>query len=314
MTLYNGRYTIEEHIADGGFATLHRAAEEGREEKVAIKIGITSDDPAYAESIRKEAKIIQRFSHSNIVRLYPIPREEKTDVDFARAIELEGSPYFFVMEYLAGGTLETYLRQVGPLAPEEAAAVGVEIARGLDHMHQRTYAHNDLKLENIMFRHSVVAGQPFDVVLIDFGIARRAGLQTDAGSMYIMSPEQLKQAKMLNAPEEIEGIDRMKVDVWGLGIVLYRMLGGRLPFTARNERSLTERIFHARPTTLQRFSSSVSSELDKLIIDGCLAKKPEYRLSLLDVGRRLSALGQGIVASKSSPLEKPSRRWRFGRS
>ena len=123
------------------------------------------------------------------VRLFLLPRDDRAPVAYARAIELPGHPYFFAMEYLAGGTLDDMLKEFKKLLLPEAAAIGLSVARALDHMHQKNYAHNDLKLENIVFRYPVVAGQAYSPTLIDFGIATRTRLQAAAGSIYIMSPE-----------------------------------------------------------------------------------------------------------------------------
>lgn len=310
--LYRNRYTLEEELGSGGFAKIYRASEESRSESVAIKVAISIDDPSYAKSLREEAKIIERFSHQNIVRLQPIPRMDKEgELLYANAVELIGNPVFFVMEYLAGGTLEEYLKQAKRLTVPEAAEIGLQVARALDHMHQRGYVHNDLKLENIVFRKPVVAGHPFLPVLIDFGIATRIQ-QPNAGSLYIMSPEMVAKMKGDRPPEITDNIDRAKGDVWSIGVILYRMLGGQLPFSGRTERSVTQQIYRSRPTALQRLAGEIPEELDKLVIDGCLAKEPEHRLSLLELGRWLSDFVEGDVVAQQS-ADKGKANGIFGR-
>lgn len=309
IKIYNGRYTLHNNIASGGFATIYQATEEGQQEQVAIKVGINHKDPSYAASITKEAELLRRFDHQNVVKLRPIRRDNKTDISNARAIEFPGSPPFFVMEYLTGGRLEDYLDQVGALPPTEAASIALEVARALHHIHSQGFAHNDLKLENIVFRNPVQSEKPFEPVLVDFGTATRV-TPPSAASLYITPPEQIPLVKRQIAPEFAENIDRKKGDVWGLGVVLYRMTGGQLPFPSRNEKTLTQMIEHTRPTSLQKISSQVSPELEEFIIDGCLAKKPEHRLSLSDVGAYLNSLGRGIVASQSAAPKKKA--WLFG--
>jgi serine/threonine-protein kinase len=297
-TLYRGRYTLGEPIATGGFAIIYAATEIDRPEEVAIKICNRHDDASYSRSIVREAELIQRFHHRNIVRLHPIPRPGKASVSYANAVEMLDQPVFFVMEYLKGGTLSDYLEQVEHLTPPEAATVALEIARALDHIHMQGYAHNDLKLENIVFREPVEAGRPFAPVLLDFGIATRV-LPPPGITLYIMSPEQLPHGSIYSAPE-ISQADSVKIDVWGLGVVLYRMLGGRLPFSGRNEKSLTERIRESRPTSLRALSPLVTAGLDEIVIDGCLAKNPADRLTLLQLGRELRRIaGDGVPAQKS---------------
>jgi len=296
--LYHGRFLLKEEVRSGGFATVWLAREADQPEPVALKIGRLSDDPGYDRSIIKEAEIIQRLHHPGIVRLFLLPRDDRSPVAYARAIELHGHPYFFAMEYLSGGTLADYLKAVKQLPLPEAAAIGLTVARALDHMHLLGYAHNDLKLENIVFRYPIQAGYAFTPTLIDFGIATRVRLQAEAGSFYIMSPEQLAQAKMLSAPEVGDAVDHTKVDVWGMGVLLYRMLGGRLPFDGRDERSVTSRILKSRPQSLLELSKEIPPEIDSIIIDGCLAKNPAYRLSLVELGQTLRAWGDNVVASR----------------
>ncbi len=302
---YHNIYTIDEVIGLGGFAKIYRARQHEQYEPVAIKVANNFDDPSYAKSLREEAKILQRFSHQNIVCLKGIPRMDKEgEVFYANALELPGQPVFFVMEYLQGGTLDNYLEYVEKLSVPEAAAIGLQVARGLDHMHQCGYAHNDLKLENIVFRQPVVAGEPFAPVLIDFGIATRVQLPS-AGSLYIMPPEQLARVKLMTPPEATEVLDRTKMDVWGLGVVLYRMLGGNLPFSGRSERSLTQRIYNSRPTSLSQLEKDIPKQMDELVIDGCLAKNPEHRLNLLELGRLLNGMaGSNVVAQRSADAGK----------
>lgn len=314
--LYQGRYTLLDKVAPGGFATVYRATEDGRREQVAVKLGVVSDDPAYTKSLRAEAKVLQQFAHDGIVRLYPIPRYDKGGtVWYANALGIPGEPVFFVMEYLQGGSLEQYLKQVERLSVMETAVIALDVARALDYIHQHGFAHNDLKLENIVFREPVVAGQPFTPVLVDFGIATRIQ-SPNAGSLYIMPPEKVDEAKMESAPETKGEVDRTMVDVWGLGVVMYRMLGGQLPFSGRNERSLTQRIRHSRPTSLRQLAADIPDEMDEMIIDGCLAKDPHHRLSLVEVGRWLSSLIDGeVVAQRSGENGRGPRGWGglFGR-
>lgn len=298
-TLYRDRYTLGDPIATGGFAIIYAATEVGRPEDIAIKICNKHDDASYSRSIVREAELIQRFQHRNIVQLIPIARPGKASVSYANAVELPNQPVFFVMEYLKGGTLEEYVQQVEQLTPPEAATIALEIARALDHIHMKGYAHNDLKLENVVFREPVEAGRPFMPVLVDFGIATRV-LPPPGMTLYIMSPEQLPHGSIYSAPE-LSDNDSMKIDVWGLGVVLYRMLGGKLPFSGRNEKSLTERIRESRPTSLRSLSPLVTAGLDEIVIDGCLAKNPADRLTLLQLGRELRRVaGDGVLAQKSA--------------
>lgn len=295
--LLGGLYTLEKEISSGGFATIYLASQQGKRSKVAIKIGRSSDDPGYDKSIKEESRMIHSFNHRQIVKVIPIPRDGRSSIFNARAIEIPGNPFFFVMEYLSGGTLEDYAKGVGNLSIEEAAAICVEVARALRYIHKKEYAHNDLKLENIIFRQPVEVGQPFDPVLIDFGIATRVNMQVGAGSLYIMSPEQVEVASNQKPPDQLDQMDKSKVDVWGLGVVLYRLLGGKLPFPEKYQRRLTSSILQSRPVSLTKLGS-VSEDINTLVIDGCLAKNPNHRISMVELGKELGKLGDKVVASK----------------
>jgi serine/threonine-protein kinase len=308
MRLYNDRFRLDEQIRSGGFATVWRATESGHDAPLALKIGRVTDDPDLNRSIIKEAETLQRLHHQNIVRLFLLPRDDRAPVAYARAIELPGHPYFFAMEYLAGGTLGDMLKEFKKLPLPEAAAIALSVARALDHMHKEGYAHNDMKLENIVFRYPVVAGQAYSPTLIDFGIAMR-GIQVAAGSIYSMPPEVLAQAKMLAAPEIVGAVDHTKVDVWGMGVLLYQMLGGRLPFEGRDERTVTSRILKSRPQSLLELSKEIPAEIDNVIIDGCLAKNSAYRLSLLELGQILRRWGEDVVASRDFNPGRKRRLW-----
>lgn len=315
--LYRGLYTLGNVISSGGFATIYEATEAGRDSAVVIKLCHRSEDPVMASLIVKEAELLQRFKHRNIVQLFPILRPGKTSVFHARADELPYNPAFFVMEHLQGGTLECHLQKVGRLSVAEAATIGLEIARGLDCVHREGFAHNDLKLENIVFREPVVVGKKFTPVLVDFGVATRVATP-QGGTLYIMSPEQVESVNLHSAPELNQEIDSAKIDVWGMGIILYRMLGGQLPFSSNNEKRLTDQIRNYRPEPLYELSPEVSRHLDEIIIDGCLAKNAAHRLNLLELGKELKHLaGGGVPATtEAKPLWSPTSFMRrvFGRN
>jgi serine/threonine protein kinase len=96
-------------------------------------------------------------------------------------------------------------------------------------------------------------------------------------------------------------INAAKIDVWGLGVILYRMLGGQLPFSSNNERRLTDQIRNYRPESLYELSPDVSRHLDEIIIDGCLAKNASHRLNLLELGKELKRLADGGVPATTEP-------------
>ena len=314
--IYQGHYTIGDVIASGGFATIYQAEEVGREESVAIKIAKKGGDHGVNASVYKEAEVLANFDHESVIYLYTIPpMVGKKDVRiWANVTNVQGNPPFFVMEHLTGGTLQRYMDHVKSISGEEAAAIGVQIARGLDHVHRKNFAHNDLKLENIVFRQPVTVGARFDPVLIDFGIATKVKMQTGQGTLYIMSPEQLALAdeglSSAEREEQESGLDKKKVDVWGLGVVLYYLVAGQLPFPGRTAKGITSRIRHNQPEPLSGLvSHPISSYLEEIIVEGCLAKDPRYRLELIELGMALKGIAQEVTASKAGPSRKRRRFW-----
>lgn len=298
--IYNQQFELQDTIANGGFATVYRALDRISGSQVAIKIGkVVTNDPGYAKSIREEARILGQMNHASIVRLQPLSHMAgRASIESAKALELPGSPDFFVMEYLAGETLNDYLHQVPRLTHTEAAAIACVVARGLHYAHHRGYAHNDLKLENIVFRAPLQKGGTFDPVLIDFGIATQVKVQDEALTIYIAAPEQLAHSGMTSVPPEMyPEPDPKRVDVWGLGIMMYRMLAGEEPFTGRNQREITDRIMTSRPKPLTELASDVPRHLNDLIIEGCLAKNPQHRATLMELGRQLCQMSHNQVVT-----------------
>lgn len=304
--IYRNTYELEEEIAGGGFARVYRGyrVDDPQKTTLAIKIGRVDPDPDYAKSIREEARIISEMNHPNIVKLQQIPRSKNVGIQFARTGEGEHDPHFFVMEFLQGGTLDHYIENVGKLPVDETCAIILEVARGLDHVHRKGYFHNDLKLENIVFRHPITRGEPFTPVLIDFGIATRLRLQYTTGSIYIMSPERLAATRQA-LPITATDVDLEKVDVWGLGVVLYRLLGGKLPFSGENRRNLTERILQAHVEPLTFLRNDIPSEINSLVVDGCLAREPQNRLGIEELGHHLRRFGHPVVAKTIPTPTKP---------
>lgn len=302
--LHNGMYRLEEKVAVGGFATVYRATINGSNETVAIKI---SKGP-HAQALMKEANILQWLDHENIVRLRTISRPGgKADVFFDVAYGFSDSAYFFVMEYLAGGTLNYYIDRVGALTAPEAAAIGLKLVESLEYMRNADgYSHNDLKLENVVFRQEVREGEAFSPVLIDFGIASRIRVPTET-TYYITPPEQIALQEPSVPPEFVGRLDRTKIDVWGMGIVLYCMLGGELPFRARSPKTLGDRITTSHPIPLTRLSADVPPEVNELVLDGCLAKDPRQRISIEDVGKALLPWGKGVKACSVPPKRASNR-------
>ncbi len=292
-----GPYRVERVLRQGGMAVV-ALSRDRQGLPLALKVARLRGDPtddAVQTALRREAEILQRLSHKRVVRILPL---EGTGADryLARAVAVPGSPWFFAVEYLAGGTLTDHLRQVGPLSLSEAVHIAGNVALGLYHAHERGQAHNDLKADNVMFRRPAAPGESPDPVLIDFGIAAPLNRSQDqAGSTFVMAPERVLAMRGQLPPER--ATDAAAGDVWSLGVLLYQMLTGRLPFPALAEHSLTSQILNSTPAPIPSLNPRVSTEVDAFVRERCLAKQPAARASLIDVLRYLETLrGRGSAS------------------
>jgi eukaryotic-like serine/threonine-protein kinase len=212
-TALGGRYRLDAQIARGGMSTVYRAFDTVLERPVAIKLmhrEIASDSDQL-ERFRREARAVAQLSHPHIVTVIDAGEESHPDGS--------GAPYI-VLEYVEGETLKMLMRRSGPLEVTEAIAYAIEIARALDEAHQHLIVHRDVKPQNVLLSAEGHAK------ITDFGIARtltEQGLTLDGrvlGTTDYVSPEQA-----LGQP--VTG----QSDIYSLGVVLYEMLTGSVPFT-----------------------------------------------------------------------------------
>lgn len=262
----NRRYRIERHIATGGMGEIYLAYDQVLQRQVAAK-ALSPEmyvDKEQRERFSQEALALARLSHPNIVSV-------------ADLFEDEGR-FWFVMEWLPGGDLEARVKQ-GPLAETEAARIIAEIADGLAHAHEKGIVHRDIKPANILFSDTGVAK------LTDFGIAK---LETSAvvtqlgmalGSPGYMSPQQA-------AGEAVDA----RADIYSLGVTLFRLVTGALPFTGNTSAIMSQHITQPPPQPMH-LNKEVSQEMNDLILH-CLEKNPASRIAtakeLAGTLRRLS--------------------------
>jgi len=303
-----GPFTYEEELKRGGMACILKVRAPWSVDyamKLSL-VGYSSErDEMNKIAIRGEADLLAQLKHLRIVRVIPIPRNrlhKAGDKYYARAYKMEDEPWYFVMEYLQGGNLSDHLKQVGLLTVAEATNIVGNICLGLYYLHSKGLSHNDLKVENIAFRKPIRRGEPFGPVLIDFGTA--AGVKDyseDAGTPYTMSPERLRVARGLDAPEVSARIDVRKAETWSIGVLLYQALSCKPPFPSRNVRTLTSQILNDTPSTLRKYNQEVPGELDTFIVDYCLCKDPNYRPTIEEVLRYLKPYGSGGVTASTAP-------------
>src|SRR6201985_454108 len=252
-TTLNDRYRLEARIGAGGMSTVYRATDETLQRTVAIKLmnrEIASDSDQL-ERFRREARAVAQLSHPHIVGV----------IDYG---EDDGRPYI-VFEYVEGETLKERIRRTGRLPTTEGVAYAIEIARALRAAHARHIVHRDVKPQNVLI------DEEGSAKVTDFGIARtldEEGLTADGrvlGTTDYVSPEQaLGQA--------VTG----QSDLYSLGIVLYEMLTGEVPFKGENQIAVAMKHVREALPDVQSRRPEVSAALAS-VIDGATAKRVERR-------------------------------------
>src|SRR5215216_990846 len=252
-TLISDRYRLEERIGSGGMSTVYRAFDPTLERWVAIKLmhRDISQDADQLERFRREARAVAQLNHPHVV----------TVID---AGEDDGAP-FIVFEYVEGETLKDRIRRLGRLPVPEAVAYAIEIARALGAAHERQIVHRDVKPQNVLIDEEGTAK------VTDFGIARtmtEEGLTADGrvlGTTDYVSPEQALG----------QDVDPQS-DLYSLGIVLFEMLTGDVPFHGENQVAVAMK--HVReelPDILLRRPEASSSLA--AIVDRATAKELDRR-------------------------------------
>jgi serine/threonine protein kinase len=252
-TTLEDRYELRERIGQGGGSAVYRAIDHRLGREVAVKVlgAELASDPAFVERFRREARAAASLSHPNIVAVH----------DWG---ERDGS-YHIVMELVAGNDLKSEIRRRGPLPEAEALRIALQIASGLDAAHRRGVIHRDLKPQNVLLD----ANGPVKVA--DFGIARVVGqtqlTRTDElfGTVHYVSPE---QAEGKPADE--------RSDLYSLGIVLFEMLTGTLPFEADTPIAVASMHLRAPPPPLRTIRPELSHQTETVVLRA-LEKDPARR-------------------------------------
>lgn len=323
-----GPYIVERVLpsGEGGFALVvvaRRHLQDELGEQVAIKIAKTwvrGKDrektselvDSYERALRNEVETLRQLYHPGIVRIYPIPLDERRVSYIARERRIKGAPWYFVMEYLAGGSVEEMIKRHGRLDVALAVEIVQQVAGALDYLHRKGFAHLDVKPSNILLRRPLLAGAPPEAVLVDFGAAQKAirRAEVEAGALVYLPPERVRIMLGEQPPESVK--DKAAVDIYSLGVAFYYMLTGQLPFSGRRS-SVTTAILKKNVTRPSAIVPRIKEYrgLEELVL-AMLEKRPEMRPKALEVIRQLD---QGVHPPRFHRIQplatKPSRRWQF---
>lgn len=281
-----GDYVIAQFIAQGGCGSVYAAMHSSTGRRVALKVlhEQLAALPKMVERFAREVAVVQQLRHPNIVEIYEVG-------------ELTDRRPFYAMEYLDAVTLNVVLRERGRLWPEEALGVLDPVCAALSAAHANGIVHRDVKASNIV----ITRGEPRRVLLLDFGIAKL--IEPEDSASRLTSAGRQPGTLTIMAPEQILGllIDA-RTDVYALGVLLHRMLTGRLPFEARDPGELArQHLEEPAPRPSQR--APLAPALDAVVLR-CLEKQPEARFD--SASSFLSALRQAIGAVSGAEEPPPS--------
>ncbi len=291
------RYEIIDKIGAGGMSDVYRAKDHILGREVAIKIlkQEFSEDATFVAKFRTEAQSAAGLEHPNIVNIYDVGSEN--------------GMYFIVMEYVEGITLKTYIEKKGQLNFKEAISIAIQVGRGIEAAHQKGIIHRDIKPQNI------IISTEGKVKVTDFGIARAASSNTIhadvMGSVHYSSPEQARN-----------GFVDGKSDIYSLGIVMYEMVTGRVPFDGDNTVAIAIQHLQEEMVAPSAYAPDLPISLEKIILKATM-KKADRRYAtisdlLMDLKKALvspnedfvtiveSDLGQTRVMTRVSPEQEDS--------
>ena len=256
--IIGNRYQILESIGTGGMAEVYKAFDTFLNREVAVKIlrAQYTDDDGFVSRFRQEAQSAARLIHPNIVNVYDVGRDDDS--------------YYIIMEYVKGRTLKEFISEVGALDPMTAVIIAHGIASALKHAHSRGIIHCDIKPHNILL------DENNNPKVADFGIARAITTATMTytasvvGSVHYLSPEQVRGEKV-----------SAQSDLYSLGILLFEMLTGCLPYTAETPVAVALMHVRERMPLVREINSEVPLVLEKIVAKA-LAKDKEERYSTAD--------------------------------
>ena len=268
------RYEIVGKIGAGGMSDVYKAKDHTLGRFVAIKVlkSEFSDDVNFVTKFRTEAQSAAGLEHPNIVNIYDVGSEN--------------GMHYIVMEYVEGITLKTYIEKKGQISFKEAVSIAIQVGRGIEAAHNKHIVHRDIKPQNIMIS---TEGK---VKVMDFGIARAATSNTInsdvMGSVHYSSPEQARN-----------GFVDGKSDIYSLGIVMYEMVTGRVPFDGDTTVAVAIQHLQEEMVAPSAYAPDLPISMEKIILK-CTQKNPDRRYEsmgdlLVDLKKALISPNEDFV-------------------
>ena len=243
----SGRYVVEAVVGTGGMAVVYRAYDKIKKQTVAIKVlrPEYEQDEEFVRRFSQEAEAASKVSHENIVNMLDVG--------------IDGELRYIVMEFVDGQTLKSMIREKGRIHPDQALRMTIRILAAVDHAHRNGIVHRDIKPQNIL------VDKQGHVKVADFGIARLKASQTTRidseggasamGSVHYFSPE---QARGELADE--------KSDLYSVGVVMYEMLTGQVPFDGETSVSVALKHVSEEPKSMRLYQGGISKALDEVVM------------------------------------------------
>ena len=255
-TFIANRYEIVGQVGTGGMSDVYKAKDHALGRYVAIKVlkSEFSEDTNFVSKFRTEAQSAAVLEHPNIVNIYDVGSENGI--------------HYIVMEYVEGITLKTYIEKKGQLTYKEALSIAIQVGRGIQAAHAKNIVHRDIKPQNI------IISTDGKVKVTDFGIARAVSentIHSDVmGSVHYASPEQARNGYVSN-----------RSDIYSLGIVMYEMVTGRVPFDGDSTVAVAIQHLQDEMDPPSKYAPNLPISLEK-IIQKCTQKSPDRRYDSME--------------------------------